>query len=132
VLALALTLSAGANMSAPRVSTLSGAGIGMASGLAVGAITGDCVRAAAGAAMGAGKGGLTVQQRRRQWATRRKAFEAGVQAGKQQAQKNRAALARCDAGELNATLGGGSCPLNQLGVGAQRLSSVRCTRSFSG
>jgi hypothetical protein len=78
-----------ANMSSSQQSTLSGAGIGTAAGVAVGAITGDWAWAAAGAAIGAGAGYLTEQERQRQAAAQQKAFNEGVQAGKQQAaQKN--------------------------------------------
>ena len=56
--------------------------------MAVGAITGELAWAAAGAAIGAGAGYLTQQERDRQAAAQQRAFEQGVQAGKQQAQKN--------------------------------------------
>ena len=75
-------------MTASQQSTLSGAGIGTAAGVAVGAITGEWAWAAAGAAIGAGAGYLTEQERQRQAAAQQKAFNEGVQAGKQQASKN--------------------------------------------
>jgi hypothetical protein len=87
-LAAALAVAGCANMTPSQQSTLSGAGIGTAAGVAVGAITGDWAWAAAGAAIGAGAGYLTEQERQRQAAAQQKAFEAGVQQGKQQAQKN--------------------------------------------
>ena len=67
-----------------------GAGLGVqtkrsAAGVAVGAITGDWAWAAAGAAIGAGAGYLTEQERQRQTAAQQRAFNEGVQAGKQQA-----------------------------------------------
>ena len=87
-LAAALGTASCANMDASQQSTLSGAAIGTAAGVAVGAITGDWAWAAAGAAIGAGAGYLTQQERQRQAAAQQQAFDAGVQAGKQQAQKN--------------------------------------------
>jgi len=85
----ALLATAGcSNMTQSQQSTLSGAGIGTAAGLAVGAITGDWAWAAAGAAIGAGAGYLTEQERQRQAAAQQRAFDAGVQQGKQSAQKN--------------------------------------------
>jgi osmotically inducible lipoprotein OsmB len=87
-LAAALATTAGcSNMTASQQSTLSGAGIGTAAGVAVGAITGEWAWAAAGAAIGAGAGYLTEQERQRQAAAQQKAFDAGVQAGKQQAKQ---------------------------------------------
>jgi len=88
VLAAALATTGCANMTSSQQSTLSGAGIGTAAGVAVGAITGEWAWAAAGAAIGAGAGYLTEQERQRQAAAQQKAFNEGVQAGKQQAQKN--------------------------------------------
>ena len=88
-LAAALAVAGCSNMTASQQSTLSGAGIGTAAGVAVGAITGDWAWAAAGAAIGAGAGYLTEQERQRQTAAQQRAFNEGVQAGKQQAtQKN--------------------------------------------
>jgi hypothetical protein len=88
-LVAALTLAGCSGMTASQQSTLSGAGIGTAAGVAVGAITGEWAWAAAGAAIGAGAGYLTEQERQRQAAAQQKAFNEGVQAGKQQAaQKN--------------------------------------------
>ncbi|HRH89925.1 MAG TPA: glycine zipper domain-containing protein [Rubrivivax sp.] len=88
MLAVALAVAGCSNMTASQQSTLSGAGIGTAAGVAVGAITGEWAWAAAGAAIGAGAGYLTQQERDRQAAAQQRAFEQGVQAGKQQAQKN--------------------------------------------
>ncbi len=85
VLAAVLATAGCSNMTASQQSTLSGAGIGTAAGVAVGAITGDWAWAAAGAAIGAGAGYLTEQERQRQAAAQQKAFNEGVQAGKQQA-----------------------------------------------
>lgn len=87
-LAAVFAVAGCANMTASQQSTLSGAGIGTAAGVAVGAITGDWAWAAAGAAIGAGAGYLTEQERQRQAAAQQRAFNEGVQAGKQQAQKN--------------------------------------------
>jgi osmotically inducible lipoprotein OsmB len=87
MLAAALAGGGCANMSASQQSTLSGAGIGTAAGVAVGAITGEWAWAAAGAAIGAGAGYLTNVERERQAAAQQKAFDAGVQAGKQQAKQ---------------------------------------------
>ena len=88
VLAALLALAGCTNMTQSQQSTLSGAGIGTAAGVAVGAITGDWAWAAAGAAIGAGAGYLTEQERQRQAAAQQRAFDAGVQQGKQQATKN--------------------------------------------
>ena len=88
MLAVALAVAGCSNMTASQQSTLSGARIGTAAGVAVGAITGEWAWAAAGAAIGAGAGYLTQQERDRQAAAQQRAFEQGVQAGKQQAQKN--------------------------------------------
>ena len=63
-LAAALATTSCANMDSSQQSTLSGA------------------------AIGAGAGYLTDQERQRQAAAQQKAFDAGVQAGKQQSQKN--------------------------------------------
>jgi len=84
-LAAVLAMTACANMNPSQQSTLSGAAIGTAAGVAVGAITGEWAWAAAGAAIGAGAGYLTEQERQRQAAAQQRAFDAGVQAGKQQA-----------------------------------------------
>jgi hypothetical protein len=77
-----------ADMTASQQSTLSGAGIGTAAGVVVGAGTGEWAWAAAGAAIGAGTGYLVNQQEQKQKAAQQAAFNEGVQAGKQQAQKN--------------------------------------------
>lgn len=87
-LAAVLAVAGCAKMTASQQSTFCGAGIGTAAGVAVGAITGDWAWVAAGAAIGAGAGYLSEQERQRQAAAQQKAFEAGVQAGKQQAPKN--------------------------------------------
>ena len=89
VLAALLAVAGCSNMNQSQQSTLSGAAIGTAAGVAVGAITGEWAWAAAGAAIGAGAGYLTEQGRQRQAAAQQRAFDAGVQQGKQQsAQKN--------------------------------------------
>ena len=82
-LAAALAGAGCSNMTASQQSTLSGARIGTAAGVAAGAITGEWAWAAAGAAIGAGAGYLTEQERQRPAAAQQKAFDAGVQAGKQ-------------------------------------------------
>ena len=84
VLAALLAVAGCSNMNQSQQSTLSGAAIGTAAGVAVGAITGEWAWAAAGAAIGAGAGYLTEQERQRQAAAQQQAFNAGVQAGKQQ------------------------------------------------
>ncbi|MCU0922115.1 MAG: glycine zipper domain-containing protein [Burkholderiaceae bacterium] len=86
-LAAVLAVAGCSNMTSSQQSTLSGAGIGTAAGVAVGAITGEWAWAAAGAAIGAGAGYLTEQERQRQAAAQQRAFNEGVQAGKQQASK---------------------------------------------
>ncbi len=80
VLAVALGGCAGMSDTQQRVGT--GAAIG---GLAVGALTGEWGWAAAGAAAGAAGGYLVDQQARNQQAAQQRAFDQGVQAGKQQA-----------------------------------------------
>jgi hypothetical protein len=80
VLAVALGGCAGMSDTQQRVGT--GAAIG---GLAVGALTGEWGWAAAGAAAGAAGGYLVDQQSRNQQAAQQRAFDQGVQAGKQQA-----------------------------------------------
>jgi osmotically inducible lipoprotein OsmB len=88
-LAALLAVAGCSNMSQSQQSTLSGGAIGTAAGVAVGAITGEWAWAAAGAAIGAGAGYLTEQERQRQAAAQQRAFDAGVQQGRQQAgQKN--------------------------------------------
>ena len=87
-LLLAAALMGCADMSSSQQSTLSGAAIGTAAGVVVGAATGEWAWAAGGAAIGAASGYLVDQQRQRQEAAQQKAFNEGVQAGKQQAQKN--------------------------------------------
>ena len=81
MLAAVLATAGCSNMTASQQSTLSGAGIGTAAGDR----TGEWAWAAAGAAIGAGAGYLTEQERQRQAAAQQKAFNEGVQAGKQQA-----------------------------------------------
>ena len=83
----AIALAGCADMSASQQSTLSGAGIGTAAGVVVGAVTGEWAWAAAGAAIGAGTGYLVNQEQQRQKAAQQAAFDEGVKAGKQQAQK---------------------------------------------
>ncbi|MCC6610349.1 MAG: hypothetical protein IT515_11850 [Burkholderiales bacterium] len=87
VLALALATAGCANMTDTQQATLSGAAIGTAAGAAVGAITGQWGWAAGGAAIGAGAGYLTQQQRNQRAAAEQRAFDAGVQAGRQQGAK---------------------------------------------
>jgi hypothetical protein len=53
----------------------------------VGAVTGEWAWAAAGAAIGAGTGYIVNEQQQRQKAAQQAAFDEGVKAGKQQAQK---------------------------------------------
>lgn len=82
-----LALGACSNMTSSQQSTLSGAGIGTAAGVVIGAATGEWAWAAAGAAIGAGTGYLVNQEQQRQKAAQQAAFDEGVKAGKQQAQK---------------------------------------------
>jgi hypothetical protein len=82
-LAAALATASCSNMNQSQQSTLSGAAIGTADDQ----LTGEWAWAAAGAAIGAGAGYLTEQERQRQAAAQQKAYEAGVQSGKAQAQQ---------------------------------------------
>ena len=86
-LLLAAALAGCSNMSTTDQRTLSGAAIGTAAGVAVGAVTGEWAWAAVGAVLGAAGGYIFDQQRQKQEAAQQKAFNEGVQAGKQQQQQ---------------------------------------------
>ena len=83
----AAALAGCSNMSTTEQRTLSGAAIGTAAGAVVGAATGEWAWAAGGAAIGAAGGYIYDQEKKKQEAAQQQAYNAGVQAGKQQAQQ---------------------------------------------
>ena len=80
----AAALAGCSNMSTTEQRTLSGAAIGTAAGAVVGAATGEWAWAAGGAAIGAAGGYIYDQEKKKQEAAQQKAYNEGVQAGKQQ------------------------------------------------
>lgn len=89
-LALAAAALAGcADMTTTQQRTASGAAIGTAAGVVVGAATGEWAWAAGGAAIGAAGGYIYDQEKKKQEAAQQKAYNEGVQAGKQQQQQTK-------------------------------------------
>jgi uncharacterized protein YcfJ len=82
--AAAIALGGCAGMSTTEQRTLSGAAIGTAAGAVVGAATGEWAWAAGGAALGAAGGYLYDKEKEKQRAAEERAYQQGVQAGKQQ------------------------------------------------
>ena len=83
-LIVAVALAGCSNMSTTEQRTLSGAAIGTAAGAVVGAATGEWAWAAGGAAIGAAGGYIYDQEKKKQEGAQQKAYNEGVQAGKQQ------------------------------------------------